>query len=152
MSAANRGIKAELKINGSNGRIQYTVHSITTLRLCLSLYNFNIILPIKPEKAYLFACSISCTDINNFVGDMFGTFIFVVLICFLNFHNFNPKSFCLMNPREKLCDMYREELSCKNQIPLDPSGMGHFYADYAGFFKSEQTGKVIYCLSILGDL
>ena len=82
-------------------------------------------------------------DINNLVGDLFGTITLLALICGLNFHTFDPKSFCLMNPREALCGPYREGLSCANQHEFNlTTGLGFYYAEYAGMFQTHRTGKV----------
>ena len=84
-----------------------------------------------------------CKDINNYVGDLFGTVLFLALICLLNSAAFDPKSFCLMNPREALCRQYRDELNCKRQHEFNlTTGLGFHYDEYAGMFQTHRTGRV----------
>ena len=73
---------------------------------------------------------------NNRIGDLFSSSMFLLIICLLNFHSFNPKSFCLMNPLEKMCDPYRESLSCAHTNNLNmETEMGNYFDGYAGFFR-----------------
>ena len=59
-----------------------------------------------------------------------------MIICLLNFQAFNRKSFCLMNHMEKMCDPYRESLSCAHTHNLNiTTGMGNYFDGFAGFFR-----------------
>ena len=47
-----------------------------------------------------------------------------------------------MNPRESLCVPYKEKLSCAQTHKFNTeTGLGHYYARYAGFFKTDNTGE-----------
>ena len=79
----------------------------------------------------------SYSEQNNLLGDLFSSALFLLMICLLNSHNFDPKSFCLMNPLERMCDPYRESLSCAHTQNLNvKTQMGHFFDGFAGFFRS----------------
>ena len=66
---------------------------------------------------------------NNLLGDLISSSMFLMIICLLNIHDFDPKSFCVMNPREKLCDPHRESLFCANTQNLNTeTGMGNYLA------------------------
>ncbi len=78
----------------------------------------------------------SHSDQNNLFGDLFSSLLFLVIICLLSFQTFNPESFCLMNPRERMCNPYRESLSCAHTHNLNiTTQMGNYYDGYAGFFQ-----------------
>ena len=65
----------------------------------------------------------------------------------MNFHNFDRNSFCVMNPRERMCDPYRESLSCAHTHAFNvTTGMGHYFHEFAGFFqrsRAEESTKKI---------
>ena len=76
---------------------------------------------------------------NNLFGDLFSTSVFLMIICLLNIHSFKLGSFCLMNPLERMCDPYREALSCAHTHKLNAqTGMGHYFDGYAGFFRRKR--------------
>lgn len=86
-------------------------------------------------------------DLNKLVGDLFGISAFLALICGLNSHSFDVYSFCLMNPRENLCQAYREGLNCKNHFEFNlRTGNGFYHAGYSGMFKTDKTGRVSFIL------
>ena len=73
---------------------------------------------------------------NNVFGKLFSSILFLVIICHLNFHRFNPESFCLLNPMERMCHPYRESLSCAQTQNLNTeTEMGTFFDGFAGFFR-----------------
>lgn len=81
---------------------------------------------------------------NNLFGDLFSSSLFFTIICLLNIHSFNPESFCLMNPIEKMCDPYRESLSCAHIHNLNvTTGMGNYFDGYAGFFRRNRDEGLI---------
>ena len=83
-------------------------------------------------------------DMNNAIGNGFGIFMFLALISFLNWFTFDPRAFCLMNPNERLCFPYKEELDCTHRHPFNiQTGNGHYFDGYAGFFKTNNTGEVL---------
>ena len=76
------------------------------------------------------------SDRNNLFGDLFSASLFLIIICFFNYHTFNPKSFCLMNPFEKMCGSYKESVSCTQTHNLSvKTGNGHYFDGFAGFFQ-----------------
>ena len=93
------------------------------------------------------------TDKNNVFGDLFSSFLFAIIICLLNFHFFNPKSFCLMNPLENMCKPHRESLSCARTNNLNlTTGMGNYFDGFAGFFRRNHSkeGKPLFCFLDIG--
>ena len=51
----------------------------------------------------------SNSERNNLFGDLFSSTLFLLMICLLNIDNFAPKSFCLMNPMERMCECNDED-------------------------------------------
>ena len=89
---------------------------------------------------YIQMSSACNSERNNLFGDLFSTSLFLTILCLLNFHTFNPESFCLINPAEKMCDPHREALSCAQQHNLNvTSEVEHYFAGYAGFFHTNSA-------------
>ena len=91
------------------------------------------------QKSCLISC---CEGKNNLFGSLFSTITFLSIIFMLNFSFFKPESFCLMNPKESICNPYREKISCARYKFNPTTSQGHFFDGYAGFFKILKTGTV----------
>ena len=96
--------------------------------------------------------SVCRSERNNLVGDLFSSALFLIIICLLNLHTFNPHAFCLMNPTERFCDSYREGLTCASAYPLNvKTELGTYFDGYSGFFKRINVGNPVKCFLDLGQ-
>ncbi len=70
-------------------------------------------------------------------------------------HTFNAESFCSMHPMKKLCESaFGQDLSCSQKYNINSTTeLGHFYAEYFGFFKSNRNqGTFINIVNLTNEI
>ena len=83
------------------------------------------------------------------IATVFATVVFLLVITLLNWYNFELDSFCIMNPREPICEFLQVQTSCASRYPTDNTVMNYFDG-YAGFFIKPGDAKNGSCFFDLG--
>ena len=69
------------------------------------------------------------------IGSLATALLFLLVIALLNWPSMNPLLFCVMNPREALCQKYKAQLDCMQVYPWRRNAAArNFFDGYSGIF------------------